>query len=633
MRTEDLLRKLAPLLPARVRSWRAALALADAPTRRLLEQHIRLVARARLGDPGALLLSLPPRKQAPIALGTVRYEAPKWPVGLRLEEVLQHVAIFGRSGAGKTNVLFHLLRQLTDHHVPFVLLDWKRTGRHLIPLLGRHVAVYTPGRSLAPLPFNPFLPPPGMEPGAYAHHVIDALARAYTLGAGAMSLLHKALGACHAEGGPVTPARLLARVQALPALSRARGWKTSAVRALESILATTMVADGATQAAMLQALVGQHTIIELDALSPSTKAFLLPLVCLWLYHVRLASTRREQLSMVLIIEEAHHVLYAHRHAHETTMELLLRQCRELGIGIIVVDQHPHLLSSAALGNTYTTICLNLKDPKDCATAARLCLLRPEEAPLLGTLPVGRGVVKLQDRWRKPFLVDFPLVPVEKGTVTDAALAAYVAGKTTLSAPRRAHGAVEAGLGRPRLADEERFLHDVASYPDDGVDTRYRRLGMSADRGTRLKRQLVTLGLLAEEMVHTGRTRRVLLRLTTRAQGPPAQRRASIAHEYWKRYYANHLRQQGYRVQLEAPRPSGGRVDVLGTRASESVAIEVETGKSSIVENVRNDLRAGYDRIIVVATSEHAWVKVWRALQRAGLIIPQVSVVLREGKGK
>jgi len=44
--------------------------------------------------------------------------------------------------------------------------------------------------------------------------------------------------------------------------------------------------------------------------------------------------------------------------------MLFRQCRELGIGIIVLDQHPHLLSAAALGNTYTTICLNQKDPND-----------------------------------------------------------------------------------------------------------------------------------------------------------------------------------------------------------------------------------------------------------------------------
>jgi len=51
--------------------------------------------------------------------------------------------------------------------------------------------------------------------------------------------------------------------------------------------------------------------------------------------------------------------------------MLLRQCREIGIAIIVVDQHPALISSGCLGNTYTTICLNLKDPSDINKAAAL----------------------------------------------------------------------------------------------------------------------------------------------------------------------------------------------------------------------------------------------------------------------
>jgi hypothetical protein len=115
MGTDECLHKLAPVMPERVRQWRRSLEVADATTRRLLEQHIASVAYQRLGDPDGLFLSLPPPERARGAyhLGTIRYDGPTWPLGLREEEVLQHVAIFGRSGAGKTNVLFHLLEQLT----------------------------------------------------------------------------------------------------------------------------------------------------------------------------------------------------------------------------------------------------------------------------------------------------------------------------------------------------------------------------------------------------------------------------------------------------------------------------------------------------------------------------------------
>jgi Fe2+ transport system protein FeoA len=635
MATDDLLRKLAPLLPKRVRAWRRQLEVTDSATRALLERQIAHTAYARLRDPRALLLSLPPPRRARGAfhLGVVRYDEPKWPIGIRESELVQHLAVFGRSGAGKTNVLFHLLVQLAGKKVPFVFLDWKRTGRHLLPLLKARVQVYTPGRALALFPFNPFLPPPGLEAGVYAHHVVDVLAHAYTLGDGAMSLLHKALAACEQEGA--TPARVLAHLRTVPEVERVRGWKISAIRALESLERTHMTSERATQARMVEALLDGLTIVELDGLSPSTKEFLLPLICLWVYHVRLLASSRERLALVLVIEEAHHVLYAHPRGHETVMEMLVRQCRELGIAIIVLDQHPHLLSSAALGNTYTSICLNLKDPTDIAKAAKLSLLDASDAHHLSTLPVGRGVVKLQDRWRTPFLVDFPRVPVDKGSVSDERLRAYLDGKTTLSAPSPPVTQEIARLGRPRPADEARFLDDVRAFPDDGVDTRYHRLGISVDAGTRLKRRLVALGLVEEERVAVGRTRRTLVRLTPSAREIAGQedgvRRESLAHAYWKRHYADAYRAKGYHVEIEAPRPAGGRVDVLATRASESVAIEVETGKSDVVENVRRDLLSGYTRVLVIATCERAWIAALRELERAGLArLPQIAMMLREG---
>jgi len=634
MRTDDLLRKLAPLLPERVRWWRQYLDTADPALRRLLEQQIASVAYQRLRDPQDFLLSLPPREVARGAfhLGVLRYDTPRWPVGISADELVQHVAIFGRSGAGKTTVVFHLLEQFVARRVPFVFLDWKRTARHLLPRLHARVHVYTPGRDLAPFPFNPFLPPPGLDPRVYAHHVVDVLASAYTLGEGAKSLVTTALLACYTQSGDATPERVAEYVRAVPDQERVRSWKITALRALDALIGAHVGTSSASQEHVLRALLDQHTILELDGLAATAKAFLVPLVCLWLYQVRLAAVTRERLALVLVVEEAHHVLYPHTRGHETVMELLLRQCRELGIGIVVVDQHPHLLSSAALGNTYTSITLNLKDPTDVTKAAHLSLLNPDDAHHLSTLPVGRGVVKLQDRWHHPMLVDFPPVPLAKGSITDDVLRAYLRETATLSGRTRPTTPGIETLGRPRTSDEARMLDDITTHPNDGVDARYDRLRVSAEKGTRLKARLLALGLVQEARVRIGRTTRTLLRLTPRARDLPVgqHRHESLAHEYWKRWYASHYRTLGYEVTIEAPRPTGGRVDVLATRRPESVAIEVETGKSNTVENIRNDLRSGYRRVLVVATTDAAWARVWQSLQRAGLAIPRVTVVLREG---
>ncbi len=55
--------------------------------------------------------------------------------------------------------------------------------------------------------------------------------------------------------------------------------------------------------------------------------------------------------------------------------------------------------------------------------------------------------------------------------------------------------------------------------------------------------------------------------------------------------------------------------------TENLTVEVESRKSDVVKNVRQDLRAGFNKILVVATDEAAMEKVERQLARAGLIVP------------
>lgn len=634
MMIERLLRKLAPLMPDRVRRWRRNLDLVDHEMRVLIERQILVTAHDVLGDfRDRLLLSLPPRTRirGPIHLGLVLYEKPRWPAGLDPKELTQNLAIFGRSGAGKTNVAFHLLEQLHQQRIPFLFLDWKRTARHLLPSFSRRVRLYTPGRALRPFPFNPFIPPPGMEARVYAGHVIDVLGDAYTLGDAARSVLTKALGSLYADGKTAPHVDdVLDRVHTIPDGERVRGWKASATRALEGLQQADL-ARGASQEEVVTRLLDQSAILELDALSAANKAFLLPLLCLWVYSVKLADRAREELRLVILVEEAHHLLYRHDAKRESLMEMLLRQCRELGIGMIVVDQHPHLISSAALGNTYTSICLNLKDPRDITKAGALCLLDDEQRRHLSMLPVGQGIVKMQDRWKHPFVVRFPLVRCAKGAVTDEMLREE--GEGRLSVSRRARKGSLGPVADSRVADaltpdELSLLEDIIACRDDGVDTRYRRLGVSADKGNRLKHGLLRRGYIEEQRVNTGKTNRVLLRVTARAPLDGSEERGSLAHEYWKRWYAAQLEARGYTVQREAPRNTGW-VDVLAQRQNETIAIEVETGKSNAVKNVREDLLSGFRRILVIATTPDAYAKMEEQLGAAGLLSHRVTVVLRE----
>ncbi len=645
MNIETIARKLEPLMPEQIKYWLKVRDTADPDLKGLIEKQIISAAYKRLGDfRTKLLLSLPPRQKVrgQFHLGTILYEQEKWPVSLLSSELLQHMAIFGRSGAGKTNIALHILEQLVNKKIPFLFLDWKRTARHLIPKLKKKINIYTPGRSLSGFVFNPFIVPPGLEPSVYINLVVDVIAEAYTLGDGSRSILQKALAACYKQGNhSPTVAELIQEVEKTELNSRTRGWKTSALRALESLSFSDVTAtDKVSQEEITKKLLQENTIIELDALSHNTKKFLIPMLWLWVYHVKLASKKREELDLIIFIEEAHHVLYKQEHrSKESLINMLLRQCREIGIGIIIIDQHPHLISSAALGNSYTSICLNQKDPTDINKAAALSLVDDEDKKHFSMLPVGQGVVKLQDRWRKPFLVRFPLVDIQKGLVSDEYLKKYV--NSTGSDSRRL---VSKEFGQvPQVHFDDKplnkgafaLIQDIIEHQDDGVKARYKRMNISAGKGNRLKEELIAQGWLEDQIVELGKTRKVLLRLTKKARQifrieTNNLENNSLVHEYWKRFYAHGFQEQGYNVYLEAPRISG-RVDLLARKGNQSIAIEVETGKSNAVWNVKQNLLSKFDKILVVATDKTALNKVEQQLGKAGLIIPEkIEIVLRDG---
>ena len=109
---------------------------ADADIKSLVERELMGAAHHHLGDfRNKILLSLPPENKArgEINLGTIQYEKEKWDFGISKDELLRNVGICGMSGSGKTNMAFHILKQLSEKRVPFLFWDWKRTGRHLIP--------------------------------------------------------------------------------------------------------------------------------------------------------------------------------------------------------------------------------------------------------------------------------------------------------------------------------------------------------------------------------------------------------------------------------------------------------------------------------------------------------------------
>ena len=368
-RVREICQKLKPIIGEQAeRCWFAYISEND-EGKEQIESYLELVAAQHLrrslnSEEPAFL---PPEADAaagPYHLGAVSYNGRDLhPFGLREDEWTQHVGLFGRSGAGKTNLGFLIVRELLAKGKPVLIFDWKRNYRDLVELPGLEgLAVYTIGRSIAPLSFNPLIPPPGTPPQTWLKKLIGVLAHAYLLGDGVMFLLQEAIDEVYRKAGVYagTVARwpTLRDVQTAlkkrPAAGREAGWMSSALRALSSLCFGEMDVLLNQGHDDLGDLLGRPAILELDALAQSDKVFFAQAVLLWIHHRRMVEPIRETFKHAILLEEAHHVLSDERASlvgGQSVMEITFREIREFGEAMIILDQHPSQISVPALGNT------------------------------------------------------------------------------------------------------------------------------------------------------------------------------------------------------------------------------------------------------------------------------------------
>jgi len=646
MEIYEVLRKLKPILgdEATRRAWEQ-LQLVDAKTGRLVEYSLRrkLADATGASFDDALLLEPIPAERAggSIRLGRVVYgDRDLHGFGLRPGELIQHLAIFGRSGAGKTNVAMLLLRELHRARVPFLVLDWKKNYRDLLALPDfRDVVVYTVGRDHAPFFFNPLIPPRGVEPKEWLKKLVEIMQHAYFLGEGVAFVLQEVFDDVYWRFGVYGQPKawptfrdVLTVLERRERKGRESGWSESAHRALGVLTfgAIDWVLNSGAHIPLEQVL-RQSAVLELDALTNSDKTFLIEALLLWIHHHRLHEGGREQLKHVLVIEEAHHVLLKKKQeltGAEAVTDVLLREVREFGEAIVLLDQLPSLISKPALENSFTTIGMNLKEKGDVTAAAKAMLLE-SEARFLGHLAVGQGIVKLQARWTKPFLVEFPHFYVPKGTVTDAQVSARFADSLnvetaarlmkqgvdalvrlfddTFPGARVAANQNAATIKEPAsLTPEERsILQDVTDHPTSTVTERYARLRTRAETGTQLIAALVERGMLHDSTLSINGSHLRLLSLTPTGRSilglpPETGRLGGSVHRFWVDSFVKALRAKGLRAEVEAPL-DGHAADIVTEVRGERVAIEVETGRSDWRANVDKCLRA-VDSVIIAATS-------------------------------
>jgi hypothetical protein len=650
---EDDLKRLEPILGREkvLRLWRAY-QYEDTDGRRDMEAAVQIHIERELGitpmSPGQAL-SIPQRDEAAgeYLMGSVLAgDRVLYPFGLREDEFIQHMAIFGRSGAGKTNTVAVLIKELVRNRKPFMIFDWKRNYRDLLtPEHDVPLEVYTVGRPVHPLRFNPLIPPPGTDIKIWLKKLIEIISHAYYLGEGVVFLLLEALDHVYEEFGcykAPDSARYPCMTDVLNHLlnTRVTGrkamWMDSTLRAVQS-LCFGQISDviNVSHSDSIMALLDKNVCLELNSLGSSEKTFFIETLLVWIHHCRMLEGERETFKHCIIIEEAHNILSAS--AKETVVDVLMREIRELGEAIVLVDQHPSLMSIPSIGNTHCTIALNAKHSKDLTCLGEIMQVPRDDRLFFSQLPLGHAVVKLQSRYILPFQIKLPKVPLRKGCVTDTDLMQIYPPDSTDSAtgkptpaestttdpvPSHHETQMDSHDGEPSIL-EQRLLRDIREHPLDGVVKRYARLGVSRRRGNHAKQALIDKGLIepVEVPIRTGKV--VLLDLsrnvreTFRERGidVPTQREGGLVHAYWKEELRQTLEDRGWTVTLEQPIGNGEAVDLEARNAGCRVALEVETGSRGC-ENILRLLDQRFDWIVTFSVDAETEERTKRALTKA-----------------
>ncbi|MBN1489901.1 MAG: ATP-binding protein [Phycisphaerae bacterium] len=616
-----------------------------------------------------------------IEIGTVAYgNRGLYPFRLKASRLKEHILVAGRSGSGKTNLTFVLARNIMKHGIKILAMDWKRGYRDLLTL-HPDLRIYTVGRDVAPFRFNPLIPPPGCEPHVWIKLVVDVIANAYLGGEGVISLLVAGLEHLYAAAGAFdtmnprwpTVQDLLAWLRTVKLKGRAAMWQASAERIL---LAMIYGEFGAVLHTLdnghVQHLLDHNVILEMDGLpSSSDRTMFSEALTLYLYRYRLAQGPRRDLTNTLILEEAHNLLLAKQAgAKESVLETSIRMVRQYGLGYVFVDQSASLLSKVAFANSYATLALSQKLRADVQAISGAMNLTEEQRDSLSTLPVGTAVVRLADEHPEPFLVRVPLCPIQEGSISDSQIREQMVAYLAESAPNRAapmippavpaipqpdkkgetkmritetspppspeestaragQSIVDPGPGPPRETlsrDAIRFLADVAARPLSTTVSRYQRLNLSRRRGNAIRQDLATAGVIEAVPLATRSGQVMLYQLTDHGRsvcesvgidpGPPS--RESLEHRYWVTRAAEHFDRQGYEISHEYPIPGDGFVDVVAVRPGQRLALEIETGKSDIKANLAKLQGAGFDGIVLLATSASAVSACHKVLEKADL---------------
>lgn len=658
---EELCKKLKPIIGDKADTlWYMYLA-EDDKARREMALDIEIVAEKILKKDALStqeILLRPPSEEdskGTFHVGDVVYnQKTLHPLYLQPDDFIKQIGIFAVTGEGKTNLAYHLALQLLKSKTPFMVIDWKRSWRNLHSLQEKHpqlkdVQVYTVGRDVLPFFWNPFRPPPGANKELWISTIAEALEKSHLSGPGVAYYFNKIYRSMFRglkddyfpnfyDG--------MKEIDNIKAFQRELKWKQSAQRIFQTFtMGSAAKAFNVRNPIKFEELLEKPVILELDLEMPKPlRIFFSEIILRWIHLYRLGQGETEKLRHVLFLEEAHNLFSQSSSFYNNdtnSLENVYREVRAFGQGILTITQHPSMLPVYLLGNCHTQIYLGLQHADDIRTARKSLFLKYDEESYPCRLNVGECIIKIKNRI-EPCLVKTPLIPVKKGFITDnwlkvntpACLPGLHVGNSAHNAGYLPRHNIQEKKGKhpfEKLDPHNRLLVDIFKYPLCGITKRYKKLNLNPKYGNKYKNLLISQGCIQPKKIITSKGWISLFDITKKGKivlrdlGYEFKNKSEgIIHQFWKHHISEYYRNKGFDVFVEHYYVNG-RPDIIVKHKNRKIAVEIETGKSDFVKNVKRAGEAGFDEIICVATNRNVEDKIRCELKNKKITNKRVKI--------
>jgi hypothetical protein len=585
------------------------------------------------------------------------------PAGLTLEELSQHILIIGRTGSGKTNLIFFMLQSILGNF-PVWIFDFKKDYRYLLRSRSDMLVI-----DWKDLRFNPLRPPQNVDPGEWLQVFTNTFCEALGLLYGSKTMFRAVVDKLYQDYGVYSGSEkypsFIELQQAFSGLNL-NYWKER-VRADYFQRCLSRVDDCVTvlgkvfncrKGFPLEWMLEKNVIFELHGLADSElQNLLLILLLSYVFMYRIANEHRGGLRHVMVFDEAKRVFDINRERMPAegipTIAILASQVREFGEALIVSDQMIRLLGESIKSNVATKVCMSLADGADLMEMARSMGLSQEQAQYLQSITVGQSVVRFSARYPQPFVLLTPEVPLKKmGVITDDQIREMMSqvmqdlkswaepvtepGKEVKVEPEKppeqptepkeeAKEEKEPARKKEEVkisGDAMKFLTHVRDKAFIPYSQRLDALDWGGSRGEKAQNELLKNNLVKVVKITTskkGGMRSKFFEITPEGEALVGKQnlgpgKGSFEHIYYQNLIKLDYEARGLEAEIEMN--LGGKNADVGVRTEAGIeAVEVAISPEHETENIEKDLEAGFIKVKVVCKDKKVRSSIEKAVNK------------------